>query len=125
MAHDTPILDLGPLLDRPKVRIDGKLYEMRTADEFTYLIFRQHQRRFMRLGKLLRKKRTSAAEEKEQARLLDEFTRLFVLAPEAVHAKMRDTHRFEIIKSFSDRLQTTRRPAAEPKRHRARPAGTK
>jgi hypothetical protein len=115
MAQTAPILDIGLLYDRPKVRIDGRLYEMRTSDEFTYLTFRQKQRTFQRLGELLRKKRASAAEEKEQVRLLDLFVReLMVDVPDKLHARIRDSHRLEIIKAFFSQRQPTTRRAAEP-----------
>lgn len=120
----TPILDLGTLVDRPKVRIDGKLYEMRTADEFSYLVYRQFQRKFQRLGELLKKRRTTQAEEKEQEKLLDEFVRQLVIAPEAVHARMLPHHRLEIIKAFFSLRPTSKaRPAAATTR--ARLSGTK
>lgn len=99
MAQTAPVLDLT-LNDRPTIRINGKSYEMRTSDEFAFLTFRQHQRKFQRLGELLRKKKTTQAEEKEMARLLDEFVRELVIAPAAVHDKMRDSHRLEIVKAF-------------------------
>lgn len=116
----TPILDLGTLASRPTVRIDGKSYEMRTSDEFTYLVYRQYQRQFQRLGVLLKKKRASQAEEKEQVRLLEDVVRKILLAPDAVHARLRDTHRLEIVKAFFSQRPATTRPAVRGRR-RAQP----
>jgi hypothetical protein len=115
-------LDLGSLKDRPTVRIDGKSYEMRTADEFAYVAYRAHQRKFTRLGALMRKRRVSKAEEQEQARLLDGFVRQLVLAPDAVHAQLRDSHRLEIVKFFSKLLptRTNGRPAPAAMGHKTR-----
>lgn len=113
MAHPIPTLDLGSLNDRPTVRIDGKTYEMRTRDEFAYLTYRSQQRSFDRLGALMRKRRVTKAEEQEQARLLDAFVRQLVIAPEAIHDRMRDSHRLEIVKFFSSLLPMTT-PASAP-----------
>jgi hypothetical protein len=114
MAQPQPAnLDLGSLKDRPTVTIDGKKYEMRTSNEFAYLVYRSHQRRFERLGTLMRKRRPTKKEEQEQARLLDDFARHLVIAPDAVHEKLRDSHRMDIVLFFSKLL---------PKRTETRPA---
>lgn len=129
MAQIAPILDLGPILERPKVRINGALYEMRTSDEFAYLAYRRQQQTFQRLGALLTKKRPTQADDKEQTRLLDVFVReLLVDVPEKVHEKLRDTHRLEIVKAFfSQRLiaPKTRATAASPAPTPARSRGLK
>jgi hypothetical protein len=108
--QQTPNLDLGPLKDRPTVTIDGKKYEMRTSGEFAYLVYRSQQRRFERLGTLMQKRRVTKAEEQEQTRLLDGFVRELLIAPDTVHAKLRDSHRMDIVRFFSTLLPTKNAP---------------
>lgn len=113
MAQTAPILDLV-LTERPIIKINGRPYEMRTADEFAYLAYRQQQKLFARLGVLLKKKRATKAEEQEQVRLLDTFVRqLLVDVDDKVHKKLRDSHRLEIITAFfRQRQPATSRAAA-------------
>jgi len=118
-------LDLGSLKDRPTVTIDGKKYEMRTSNEFAYLVYRSHQRRFDRLGALMRKRRVSKTEEQEQTRLLDDFVRQLLIAPNSVHTQLRDSHRMEIVQFFSKLLPTrtvSRHTTAAPPTNGHRPA---
>lgn len=121
MAKTDPVLELTTLTDRASIRIDGKPYELRHRDEFAYMAFRRHAHRFQRLGQLLRAKTISEKAEKEQSRLLDQFTQAILIAPPAVHAKLRDTHRLEIVKAFSSLLPTRTTPAgAAPRTARSR-----
>lgn len=109
MAQTAPILDVGPLVDRPKVRIDGKLYAMRAPDEFAYTVHREQQRDLQRLGFLLKKKRQTKAEKKDQERLLEHFMRqMLVDVPDAVFARLGLVQRLNIIDFFSQRLRAVR-----------------
>jgi hypothetical protein len=130
MAPTAPILDLGVLAKRPTLRVDGKTYEMRTSNEYTYLVYSQFQRKFERLGQLLKKKKKkSQADWKEQARLQDEFVRSIVIAPESLYVQLGDFERLEIIKAFFTQVRTTTsRSAVAPKPGRlsaASPSGRK
>lgn len=107
MAPTAPILDLGVLATRPLVRIEHKNYEMRTSNEFTYLVYTQFQRRFARLGALLTKRKKSKADWTEQGRLQDEFVRELLIAPDKVHARLGDFERLEIIKAFFSQVRRT------------------
>lgn len=108
MAQSTPILDLGPLVERSKVRIDGKLYEVRTPDELTYLAHREHGKMFDRSAVLAAKKRRSKTEEAEFLRLLDRVAKqILVDVPDPVHAKLSNAQRIELI-GFFGRLASAR-----------------
>lgn len=121
MAQTAPVLELT-LNDRPTIRINGKSYEMRTSDEFAFLTYKQQQRQFQRLGELLRKKRTTKKEDAETSRLLDAFVRELLIAPDTLHAQLRDSHRLEIVKAFFNQPPVSaNKPAAT--RTRARSTG--
>lgn len=121
MASPNPILDLKTLTSRQQVRIDGRLYELRSPDELSLLAYRQHAARFVRLGALLQKKSINATESKEQAALLDGLCRLILDAPPQVHARLHDGQRLQIAEVFS-RLLRTRRTARGPRASTTRSA---
>ena len=110
MAESTtaPILDISTLVKRAQVRIDGRNYALRTRDEFSYLSLRGHGQRFGRMGVLMGRIRTLRPKEQtELSRLLDEFCRQMLIAPDAVQKKLSDSHRWEIAISFSQLLRPT------------------
>lgn len=110
-----PILDLGVLATRPIIRIEQRNYEMRTSNEFTYLVYTQFQRRFERLGQLLTKRRKTKAEWVEQAKLGDEFVRAILIdVPDKIHARLGDFERLEIIKAFFQQARRTTNGRAAP-----------
>lgn len=120
------LLDLT-IDDRPFMKINGKPYEVRTPGEFSYLAYRKHTRDFHRMGQLLTQKRAlTKKEEAEHDRLLDSMARMILMAPDAVHQKLRPVHRLEIIKAFSQLLPTEARTAgAKAARIASRRTGAK
>ena len=99
------LLDLDTLVSRSTIKIDGEEYELRAGDEFSAVENHRLRRRGLRIGTLMDKNAAlKEAEEKELSRLLDELCREILLAPDEVHARLRDTHRFLIAKTFT-RLQ--------------------
>lgn len=130
MAHDptVPLLDISTLVTRAKVRIDGRNYDLRTSDEFSYLTLRGHGDAFRRMGVLMGRIRTLRPhEQKELSRLLDQFCRQMLIAPDAIHRKLSDSHRWEIAISFSQLLRQRMGAGATPAaaRQRNRKTGTK
>lgn len=126
MARTTapvPILDISTLVTREHVRIDGALYALRNADELTYLFNRTLGAKFGRVGGLLQRKKRTKAQEQEKHQLLDECCRAVLDAPPAVHQKLSDRHRMEIVAVFSQLLQARRgaagAKAAAPARSRS------
>ena len=100
MAPTAPILDLSTLNSRPSIKIDGKLYELRTIEELSFLHGSDETARFNRLRQLMATKRKSKRTVADIKRALDDFCRLILLAPPKVHAALLDTHRAEIVNAF-------------------------
>jgi hypothetical protein len=98
----TPILDISTKrAPASKVRIDGKLYALRTRDEVGMLPNApQHGEGLIRLGVLIKKRGLTPAEARERGRLLRALTSVIVIAPRAVLAKLQDTHRTGILAVF-------------------------
>lgn len=106
-----PTLDLSTLVERPFIRVDGESYDIYHPDEFSLL---DRMTLFQRFDQAMQAaKRVTAAsdpvvmrEAAEQAStLLDTACRsALVAAPEALHAKLRDTHRVHILKAFTQLL---------------------
>jgi hypothetical protein len=115
MAQQTaPILDLGTLAPRPIILIDKKRYELRTSNEFTWLVYSKLQGKYQRLGNLLKASRKSAKQWTEQTRLQAEFVREILIAPDAIHARLGDFERLEIIRAFFQQVRTKGRAAPAP-----------
>jgi hypothetical protein len=107
-----PILDLTTLVERPKIRIDGQLYGVRDTDEVNLVEYH----RLQRLGEkvdLLSKDGLSEAETEEALKALDTACRMILEAPDEVHQKIRDSHRMQILKVFTD-LHRVTAPAPAP-----------
>lgn len=107
-----PLLDLNTFIVRPVVNIDGQAYEMVHPDEMTILDLQRQFVRGRRIAELMIKKELTTAEQVELPRILDEACRaILVGAPEEVHAKLQDGHRFDIIDAFGELLPRNRRTA--------------
>jgi hypothetical protein len=143
-----PVLDLSTLVERPIITIDKKPYELRHPDELSII-------ERMRVAKLSDRVLAltnaiiaapedgdglgiSEAEEVELVTKADQVCRALLLAPDDIHARLRDEHRIAIAQAFS-MLQfaviALRRAAAKPatggqskkggQARRARPIGTR
>lgn len=109
-----PALDLSTLVERPFIRVDGEAFDIYHPDEFSLLDRMLLFSRFDKAMKAARLVSTSddqdvmraAAEEATQ--LLDQAVRsALVDAPDAVHAKLRDPMRVQILKAFTALLAGT------------------
>lgn len=96
-----PILDLNTLVERPKIKIDGEVYEILSPEELSVV---DHQRFGIwgrRIDALMAKPKTTAAEQKELAQILGDLTdRILVGVPEELREKLSDTHRLEVAEVF-------------------------
>ncbi len=101
MARDTtPLLDLTTLVERPFIRIDGESYDLFDPGEMSPLQFH----RIMLKAEELQSIDSTAAGEPELervAKLLDDLCRLVLIAPDEVHARLKDRHRRAVLASFS------------------------
>ena len=109
MASTPPILSLSTLVHRPTVAIDGKQYELRTSEEFAWMIYRGKADAFRKAGQLLQLRKRSVKQEKELSRLLVPLVQGILVAPPAVLARLSDDQRFQILTVFSRLLQTPAR----------------
>jgi hypothetical protein len=119
-----PLLDLHTLIERPTVKIDGVEYELRTPGELTL----EERARSGVISTVLRAEPASPSPE-EAAKLsqaLDQMCRMVLLAPDAVHVRLRDEHRFSIAGAFIALSMMMRRPqprASTPTTTTAPPIG--
>jgi hypothetical protein len=111
MAEDrkTAILDLTVDVERPIVRIDGQNYQLHTPEELSLLEFRIVRREARRLSELLQQinnQADAASDEvvEEFVDALDRLCRRILLAPDAVHQRLREQHRLTLIETFSSLL---------------------
>jgi len=111
-----PVLDLSTLVDRPFIRIDGTNYDIRHPDEFSLVQQLRQQRqaeRVMLLVQAMVEKQASTADEEEYVSILDQSCRAVLIAPDAIHEKLRDDHRLAIVKAFTELLLEKTRKRAE------------
>lgn len=99
-------LDLTTLVERPKVRIDGELFELRHPDELSIVEQLRLEKMSQRAVHLIDEMRAAAegpSEEQQQelAAVMDKTCRLVLVAPDSVHAKLREPHRSAISRAFS------------------------
>lgn len=113
---DEPLLNLETLTERPKIRIDGKDYEMLNADEISVVDLYRVQK----LGKRIYQHSFSDEDDDEEgARKLEEMSRaatelLQIIMPDLptdVERKLTDRHRMEILNTFT-RLSLPNLPTA-------------
>lgn len=103
--HD-PVLTLSTVIERPTITIDGVPYQMRSADELPWLVYRDKANVYRRAAPLFTLKRRTAAQTKELQRLLHPLVAsLLVDVPAKVLAKLTDDHRLAIVATFSQLLQ--------------------
>lgn len=115
-----PLLDLNTLVERPTIRVNGELYGLRDPDEVNLL----EMERLKRLGEkvdVLGKDNISEAEIEEALKALDIACRMVLDAPDDVHRKLRDSHRMQILKVFTD-LHRVTAPAPAPEATAPAPA---
>lgn len=105
--RDEPVLDLSTIVTRPKIRIDGQLYELRASDEMPWLEFRKHAGTFREAATLLSGVK-GAPTPKQRARLkviLPKLVALLVLdLPRPVLARLQMEQQLQIVATFSDLL---------------------
>ena len=108
-----PILDITTLIERPQIRIDGKLYELFMRDEMSIFTAEKLRRLYNAITALEQPKKRSKAQEAHYLKLLREFVGLVVIAlPTSVRAKLRRTHLVSIVYAFFQRpLVATAAPA--------------
>lgn len=101
MARDTaPLLDLTTLIERPFVQIDGQRYDLVDAGEMSPLDFHRLMRK---LGEIqaIDPMTTDEAELTRIAKLWDDLCRQILLAPDEIHARLKDHHRTAILRAFT------------------------
>lgn len=108
------LLDLGHYAEVNEIRIDGVGYELRQPDQLTLVEGARLKKIGPRHDELLRKEAAGTLDETEAAELavlLDTMTRVVLVAPETVHAALKDWQRIAIVLTFiglsTPRLQAT------------------
>lgn len=102
MAEQSSILlDLNTLIDRPKIAVDGELYEILSPDELTVL----DTQRFENWGREIQALGQDEKRETEFQALIDKVARrIMVGVPDAVAAKLSTSHQLRVIAVFTGLL---------------------
>ena len=101
MADDKPILELSTLIERPKITIDGKLYEILSPDELSIVTFQRFGYWAQRIGEIMGEGKIKPKLEAELSRLIVELTdRVMVDVPKEVRDKLGDSQRMQIAEVF-------------------------
>jgi hypothetical protein len=112
---DAPVLDISTLVDRPRVVIDGESYELKHPGEFSIVeqmrMMRQAKRIMVLVDRLMGDAEPTEAEECEYTTLSEASCRRVLIAPDDVHAKLREPHRVAIVQAFTALQSTTSRQA--------------
>lgn len=95
-----PVLDLDKLDDFPTIRINKKDYRIWSIDRLPPLDNHRVRKLLKRNDELARKDEITAKEEAELKKLFDEIARKVLDAPEAIHKKLTDKQRADIINVF-------------------------
>lgn len=99
MAGQT-VLDLDTLADRPVVLINKQEYRLWSIDLLPPIENHRVRKLLKRNDELAQKDDLSRAEEAELSKIFDEIARTVLDAPAAIHKKLTDKQRAEIIRSF-------------------------
>ncbi|MBB99192.1 MAG: hypothetical protein CML67_06605 [Rhodobacteraceae bacterium] len=106
---ETPILELSTLIERPTIRIDGTLHELRAPDELSVMDSQYLTHAGKRIDALAR---TEDADEL-LPKLLDEvIRRVTVELPEEVLGKLTESHKLSICEVFTGLLLRRRMAVA-------------
>jgi len=96
------LLDLKTTTERPKIAIDGELYEILSPDELGIADRGVFAATVRRIAEIMAKESLDDDAKAEAARLLREVAdRIMVGVPEAVRAKLNDTQRLQVAEAFT------------------------
>ena len=97
----TPILELSTDSATCPIKIDAKAYAIRHPNALSLFDFKHVDRQLPRVAHLLQQTAPSPEQRQELSQLLAEVTAIVLEAPDAVHAKLKDTHRLIIVEAFA------------------------
>lgn len=102
-TDDEPILDLQTLIERPKIAIDGKRYEILSPDELPLIATQRAAWLGRRLNKLMNaEEKLSAAQQANMADVLDELASIIMEpVPAAVRATLADAQKQAVTEVFT------------------------
>ena len=110
-----PVLNLDTLVERRVVVIDGKHYELKNPDEVSLLDYHRIWYKGRELDAAFAKPNLTMDEIGALAKNIDELCRFLLDAPDAVHARLHESHKMKVIQVFTS-LQhaAVTAPAPEP-----------
>lgn len=105
MAGAAPILDLSTLVERPRIAIDGELYEILSPDEVAIADLRRFAGIGRRIEEIGRAAAPTPASQDELAGHLDELARrIMVGVPEDVRARLSLAQLIAVVEVFTGLL---------------------
>lgn len=98
---DKPILELSTLIERPKITIDGTLYDILSPDELSIITFQRFGYWAQRIGEIMGAGEIKPKQEAELSRLIVELTdRVMIDVPQEVRDRLGDSQRMQIAEVF-------------------------
>jgi hypothetical protein len=95
-------------VERDVVTLFGTEYELANCADLSAVDIQKFQRKGKRLDELIRADRDlTEAEETELVGLLDSICRRVLVAPDELHARLRDVHRIQVAALFFQLLAAT------------------
>jgi hypothetical protein len=100
------ILDLSTGVERPTIRIDGKAFEMRTPDEFSWHQNQMISKNGRRFQNLVKRMETDDGLTDEETRKLQDLSKdmvdqVVVDLPEEIADKLKPLHQLKIFEAFT------------------------
>jgi hypothetical protein len=101
------VLDLSVFTDDKTIRILGTDYPLSPVDSLSILEYNRWAKLGARVDVLVNRETDhTAAEAAELSSLLDTLCRMVLQAPDAIHVRLKDLHRFQIINAFVELLRS-------------------
>jgi hypothetical protein len=110
----TPILSIDTLMPIATILIDGKPYELKSADMLPLFDYKRLERYRERIADLMAQDDITTDQTVELDELLDRQAKLLLDAPAKVHARLKPAHRMQVYLSFLE-LPMAYRPVAAAK----------
>lgn len=102
MAEAEPLLEIDTLVDRPKIVIDGYLYDILSPDELSVVDHQRFAAQGRRMEELMTRRSLTKAQERELTDIVDGLSqRVMVGVPEEVRAKLTSAHRLNVLEVFT------------------------
>lgn len=114
-----PLLDLSTIVDRPKIKVDGELYDLARPSDLGFKQDAQLSHAHKRANELHQKENGEAMTDddwEELSHLLDRSCRILILdLPNEKHELLSDIQRLQVMTAFTQATRTANEAIESPK----------